>query len=92
MKKVFAILLVFAVAATFANGKAKSKKDEASPSDTKMKLEAVDVTGWIDDPSSVFVLEMRQADFEGITITRNFNDFLVNTLDREQTEMRNQEN
>jgi hypothetical protein len=144
MKKVFAILLVFAVAATFANGKVKSKLGDIALTDAAgggkvvcqasfsdemtiikkqdshslvksscgqgwvsnaaietvlagagnkgIKLEVVDVTAWIDNPSGIFVLDMGQAGSEGINITRNFNDFLVNTLDREQTEMRNQEN
>jgi hypothetical protein len=144
MKKVFAIMLVFAVAATFASGKVKSKLGDIQLTDAagggkvvcqagfndemtvvkkqdihslvkascgqgwvnnakietvlagagskSMNLDAVDVTSWIDNPSSIFVLGMDQAGSEGINITRNFSDFLVNTLDREQTEMRNQEN
>jgi len=40
----------------------------------------------------VFVLDQDAGSFDGINIERNFKDFLVNTVDREQTEMRNGEN
>jgi hypothetical protein len=62
------------------------------PGDKGMSLEAVDVVGWLDNPSAVFVLDQDASSFGGINIERNFKDFLVNTVDREQTEMRNQEN
>jgi len=62
------------------------------PGDKGMNLEAVDVVGWMDNPSAVFVLDQDAGSFDGINIERNFKDFLINTLDREQTEMRNGEN
>jgi len=62
------------------------------PGDKGMNLEAVDVVGWMDNPSAVFVLDQDAGSFDGINIERNFKDFLVNTVDREQTEMRNGEN
>jgi uncharacterized membrane protein len=62
------------------------------PGDKGMSLEAVDVVGWMDNPSAIFVLEQDASSFSGINIERDFKDFLVNTVDREQTEMRNQEN
>jgi len=62
------------------------------PGDKGMNIEAVDVVGWMDNPSAVFVLDQDAGSFEGINIDRNFNDYLKNTVDREQTEMRNQEN
>jgi len=62
------------------------------PGDKGMTLEAVDVVGWMDNPSAVFVLDLDAGSFDGINIERNFKDFLVNTVDREQTEMRNGEN
>jgi len=62
------------------------------PGDKGMSLEAVDVVGWMDNPSAVFVLDQDAGSFDGINIERNFKDFLVNTVDREQTEMRNGEN
>jgi hypothetical protein len=64
----------------------------AGPGDKGMKIDAVDVVGWLDNPSAIFVLEQDGGSFEGINIDRNFNDYLKNTVDREQTEMRNQEN
>ena len=62
------------------------------PGDKGLSIEAVDVVGWMDNPSAVFVLDQDAGSFDGINIDRNFKDFLVNTVDREQTEMRNQEN
>jgi len=62
------------------------------PGDKGMSIEAVDVVGWMDNPSAVFVLDQDASSFDGINIDRNFKDFLINTVDREQTEMRNQEN
>ena len=64
----------------------------AGPGDKGMNLDIVDVVGWIDNPSAVFVLDQDANAFDGINIDRNFNDYLRNTLDREQTEMRNHEN
>jgi len=144
MKNVFLILLVFAVAAAFAQNKVKSKRGDLNltsaaggsqtvcsasfndemtiikqqdsytlvrsscgqgwvsngdvervqkgPGDKGMNLDAVDITGWMDNPSAVFVLDQDAASLQGINIDRNFNDYLKNTVDREQTEMRNQEN
>jgi hypothetical protein len=146
MKKIFLILLVFAVAAAFAQkatNKVKSKRGDLNlvsaaggsqvvctagfndeltiikqqdsyalvkgpcqgwinnsdverilqgPGDKGFNIEAVDVVGWMDNPSAVFVLDQDAGSFEGINIDRNFNDYLKNTVDREQTEMRNQEN
>ena len=62
------------------------------PGDKGMKIDAVDVVGWMDNPSAVFVLDQDAGSFDGINIDRNFNDYLRNTVDREQTEMRNHEN
>ncbi|MDR0517235.1 MAG: hypothetical protein LBH25_09360 [Fibromonadaceae bacterium] len=57
-----------------------------------INMETVNVSDWIDSPSSVFVLNVDSPGFGEINISRNFNDYLRNTVDREQTEMRNQEN
>jgi len=147
MKKVFLVLLVFAVAVSFAQkatNKVKSKRGDINlmgaagggqivctasfndemtvirtqdlhtlvrgscgqgwvnngdvervlqgPGDKGMNIDAVDVVGWMDNPSAVFVLDQDAASFEGINIDRNFNDYLKHTVDREQAEMRNQEN
>ncbi|MDR2732256.1 MAG: hypothetical protein LBB36_03460 [Fibromonadaceae bacterium] len=62
------------------------------PGDKGFNIDAVDVVGWMDNPSAVFVLDQDAGSFEGINIDRNFNEYLKNTVDREQTEMRNQEN
>lgn len=60
--------------------------------DKSMQLDGVDVVGWLDNPSAVFVLDMDAADFDGMNIDRDFRDYLQHTMDREQTEMRNKEN
>jgi hypothetical protein len=64
----------------------------APEGDKSMKLDGVDVVGWLDNPSAVFVLDQDAADFDGINIDRDFKDYLQHTMDREQTEMRNREN
>jgi hypothetical protein len=147
MKKVFLVLLVFAVVASFAQkatNKVKSKKGDVDlvsaaggsqvvctasfndemtivkkqdsytlvkgscgqgwvnnsdiamvvqgAGDKGMNLDAVDISSWMDNPSAVFVLDQDASAFNGIDINRNFNEYLKNTVDREQTEMRNQEN
>lgn len=73
---------------------AKSKIEYVAQAagDKSMKLEGVDVVGWLDNPSAVFVLENDDLDFDGVNIDRDFKEYLQHTMDREQTEMRNNEN
>lgn len=70
--------------------KVEYKAKEAG--DKSMTLEGVDVVGWLDNPSAVFVLDQDAADFDGINIDRDFREYLRHTMDRERVEMRNQEN
>ena len=65
---------------------AKAEGDEA------MSLEGVDVVGWLDNPSAVFVLDADAAEFDGVNIDRNFKEYLTHTMDRETMEMQNNEN
>ena len=60
--------------------------------DKSMKLEDVDIVGWLDNPSAVFVLENDDIDFDGVNIDRDFKEYLQHTMDREQIEIRNNEN
>ena len=60
--------------------------------DKSMKLEDVDIVGWLDNPSAVFVLENDDIDFDGVNIDRDFKEYLQHTMDRETMEMRNGEN
>ena len=60
--------------------------------DKSMKLDGVDVVGWLDNPSAVFVLENDDMDFDGVNIDRDFKEYLQHTMDREQMEMHNNEN
>ena len=60
--------------------------------DKSMKLDQVDVVGWLDNPSAVFVLENDDLDLDGVNIDRDFKEYLQHTMDREQMEMHNNEN
>lgn len=60
--------------------------------DKSMSLDGVDVIGWLDNPSAVFVLENDVSDFDGVSIDRDFKEYLQHTMDREQMEMHNNEN
>ena len=63
------------------------------PGDKDMNLETIDVSGWIDNPSAFTVFGDELASLDGIvSIDRDFRDYLKNTVDREQTEIRNHEN
>ena len=64
----------------------------AGPGDKSMKLEDVDIVGWLDDPNAVFVLDNNVMDFEGITLNRNFKEYLEQTMDREKVERTNNDN
>lgn len=73
---------------------AKSKIERiARPAgDNSISFDNFDIKGWIDNPSAVLVLENDDVDFDGVSINRDFKEYLVYTMDREQTEMRNGEN
>lgn len=62
------------------------------PKGRAMELDNVDIMGWMDDPSAVFVLDQSTADDDGINMNRSFTDLLNRTEDRERTEFRNGEN
>lgn len=64
----------------------------AAAGDKSMQLEGVDVVGWLDNPSAVFVLDNDISDFDGVTIDRDFKEYLQHTMDRETMEMQNNEN
>jgi hypothetical protein len=60
--------------------------------DKAMALDEVDVVGWLDNPSAVFVLDQDAAEFDGINIDRDMKEYLRHTMDRERIEMQNAEN
>ena len=64
----------------------------AAAGDKSLQMEGVDVVGWLDNPSAVFVLDNDISDFDGVEINRDFKEYLQHTMDREQMEMRNNEN
>lgn len=73
---------------------AKSKIEYvAQPAgDRDIDVENIDISAWIDNNPGVFILENDIEDFEGVTIDRDFREYLTYTMDREQTEMKNGEN
>lgn len=73
---------------------AKSKLEYVAqqPGDNSMKFTAYDIHGWIDNPSAFEIFANDVEDFDGVTIDRDFKEYLVHTLDREQVEMSNAEN
>ena len=72
--------------------KSKVEYVAALAGDKYMKLDGVDVVGWLDNPSAVFVLENDDMDFDGVNIDRDFKEYLQHTMDRETMEMHNNEN
>ena len=72
--------------------KSKVEYGAALAGDKSMKLDGVDVVGWLDNPSAVFVLENDDMDFDGVNIDRDFKEYLQHTMDRETMEMHNNEN
>ena len=64
----------------------------AAAGDKSMKLDGVDVVGWLDNPAAVFVLENDAASFGGVDINRDFREYLQHTEDREKLETKNREN
>ncbi|MCQ2063533.1 MAG: hypothetical protein MJY99_09400 [Fibrobacter sp.] len=72
--------------------KSKIEFVAAGPGDNSFTLGEYDVHGWIDNANGIFVLENDVEDFDGVTIDRDFKEYLTYTIDREQTEMRHGEN
>lgn len=72
--------------------KSKIEYVAKGPGDKSLKVEPVDIRGWIDNPSAVFVLQTDDVDFDGVEINRDFKEYLAHTMDREQMEMQNGEN
>lgn len=60
--------------------------------DKSMSLEGVDVVGWIDNPSGIFILDADANELDGVNIDRDFKEYLQHTMDRETMEMQNNEN
>lgn len=58
---------------------------------TSVILENYDINAWLNE-TGVFVLKDDIEDFEGVTIDRDFREYMTYTIDREQTEMRNGDN
>lgn len=93
-------VLVFAtmVSMSFASQMVKSKLGDldilAQRGGDKVisNFSEVDIHGWIDNLTAVGILDDDIEDFEGVTINRDFREYLTYTIDREQTEMRNGDN
>lgn len=72
--------------------KSKIEYVAQAASDNNIKIHDVEIDGWIDNLSTVGILEDNIEDFEGVEINRDFREYLTYTIDREQTEMRYGEN
>ena len=73
---------------------AKSKIEyvAALSRDNSVSFSDYNVQSWIDNPTAFEIFSDDVEDFEGVTIDRDFREYLTYTIDREQTEMRNGEN
>ena len=73
---------------------AKSKLEYVAqgPGDNSITIDNFDIQAWIDNQSVFDVHIDNVDDFDGVTIDRDFREYLTYTIDREQTEMHNGEN
>ena len=73
---------------------AKSKLEYVAkgPGDKILVIDEYNIQNWIDNQSVFDVHIDDVADFDGVTINRDFREYLTYTIDREQTEMHNGEN
>lgn len=73
---------------------AKSKLEYVAkgPGDKILVIDEYNIQNWIDNQSVFDVHIDDVADFDGVTIDRDFREYLTYTIDREQTEMHNGEN
>ena len=65
---------------------------KAAAGDKSMQLEDVDIVGWLDNPTAVFVLDNNYEDVEGVNLNRDFKEYLTSTMDKERIEERHDEN
>jgi len=72
--------------------KEKIEKVAKGPGDNSIDIDNVDIANWIDNQSAIGIFDDNIEDFEGVTIDRDFKEYLTYTMDREQTEMRNGDN
>lgn len=73
---------------------AKSKIEYVAQAagDKTFTIDNVDIIDWVDNKNLYNVFNDQIEDFEGVTIDRDFKEYLTYTIDREQTEMKNGEN
>lgn len=55
-------------------------------------LKDVEVVGWLDNPSAVYILDNSNPDLNALPIDRNFNNEIVEKKDREEVERAYDEN
>jgi hypothetical protein len=55
-------------------------------------LKDVEVVGWLDNPSAVYILDNSNPDLNALPIDRNFNNEIVEKKDREEVERSYDEN
>ncbi len=64
----------------------------AGGTDKTMLLDEVDIVGWLDNPTAVFVLDNNYEAADGVNLNRDFKEYLVYTMDKERIEEANAEN
>ena len=72
--------------------KSKVEYVAAKPGDKSIKIDNFDVHAWIDNPTAFELFADNYADFDDVTINRDFKEYLQHTMDREQMEMSRGEN
>lgn len=73
---------------------AKSKLEYVAQQsgDRTFSFNDYNIQNWVDNPTVFEIFSDDIEDFEGVSIDRDFREYLTFTIDREQTEMRNGEN
>lgn len=72
--------------------KSKIEYVASLPGDKSVTFGDYNIHNWIDNPTAFEIFSDDIEDFEGVTIDRDFREYLTYTIDREQTEMSNGEN
>ena len=68
------------------------EKVASAAGDRALDMGDVDIVGWMDDPSAVFVIDQTSDDVDGVDLNRDFREMLSQTMFRENIEMKNGEN
>lgn len=72
--------------------KSKIEYVAKGPGDKSLTVQPVEIGGWVDNPTLIDFTLDDISDVAVVDINRDFKEYLVHTLDREQLEMSNGEN